>query len=382
MDYIGAVNQPLPWYTSAGIGVADLNEPQNKRRRASKKNERALAATVHDVARLANVSTATVSRALNSPDLVSPEVRERVSNAVKKLGYIPNDSARALRQSQTRLIGVIVPTLNYALYAAFFSAVREALGKSGYFPVLTTSEYDLGAEADEIRKLAKHGAQGLILVGLLRDPDAAGFLAASGIPHICTYATNLYDSETAIGFDNTRAIEDVVEYLVSLGHRRLAMLSGVTSNRNDRALARRAGFVNAVRAHRLECADWVAEQPYTIEGGRSALCDILDRGLQPSAIVCGSDMLAIGALQECKARGINVPQDLSIMGFDDLEIAAHLDPALSTVAVPSRDLGRLAAESIVTLCSGGEPQRHAALGTRLVIRSTTAAPPAPKARHA
>ena len=122
----------------------------------------------------------------------------------------------------------------------------------------------------------------------------------------------------------------------------------------------------------LEIEGWVEEAPYTIAGGRSAFLSLLNRSLKPSALVCGSDMLAIGALQECKARGIAVPSELSIMGFDDLEIAAHLDPALSTVEVPSGDMGRAAAEYIVGLCCGTELPSTTVFETALVIRGTTA----------
>ncbi len=351
-----------------------MKEPQPKRRQGIKGNQRVPSVTVSDVARLARVSTATVSRTINTPDIVRAEVRDRVTAAVQKLGYIPNDSARALRQSQTRLIGVIVPTLSYALYAEFFAAVQTTLGQNGFFALLTTTDYDLQVEAEQIVALAKQGAQGVILVGRLRDPAAANFLAASGIPCINTYSSDPFDSDLAIGFDNARAIGDVVTYLASLGHRRIAMLSGVTSNRNDRAIARLAGFRMALEARNLMSPDWVAEAPYTIEGGRAALCEILDRGLDPTAIVCGSDMLGIGAMQECKARGIHVPDDLSIMGFDNLEITAHLDPPLSTVSVPSKELGILAAESIIALCSGQPPVGKRVLDTHLVPRATTAKP--------
>lgn len=373
MDYINAVNLDFPCYVRVKE-KNDLNESPPKRRQPIKTKQGSPAATVSDVARLARVSTATVSRTLNSPDIVRPEVRERVTAAIQKLGYIPNDSARALRQNQTRLIGVIVPTLSYALYAEFFASLQKTLEQSGFYAVLTTSEYDLRAEAEQIVKLTKQGAQGLILVGRLREPQAASFLAASGIPYISTYSSDPFDSNTAIGFDNAQAIGNVIDYLASLGHTRIAMLSGLTSNRNDRALARLNGFRTAMNARNLSSPDWVAEAPYTIEGGRSALCEILDRGVRPTAIVCGSDMLGIGALQECKSRGIRVPYDLSIMGFDDLEVAAHLDPPLSTVAVPSRELGRLAAESIIGLCTGKGPAGARILETSLVIRSTTAEP--------
>lgn len=350
---------------------------EKRRRRAVKQTGSLNNVTTSDVARLAEVSTATVSRTLNTPNLVRPEVRERVEAAVEKLGFIPNDSARALRQNKTRLIGVVVPTLSYALYAEFYQKLQEALAKHGFFALLATSEYDLHVEAEQAIRLIRQGAQGLVLVGKVREKRLSDFLAASRVPTVNTYVVDPTDNTNNVGFDNVKAIESAVDHLIALGHRRIAMLSGITTGRNDRALARRRGYEATMQRHGFETEGWVEEAPYTIAGGRSALRSMLDRALKPTALVCGSDMLAIGALQECKMRSINVPRDLSIMGFDDLEIAAHLDPPLSTVEVPSKEMGMTAAECIVGLCLGTELPSRTVFETGLVIRSTTAPPRAP-----
>ena len=347
---------------------------EKRRRRTVKQTGSLNNVTTSDVARLAEVSTATVSRTLNTPNLVRPEVRERVEAAIEKLGFIPNDSARALRQNKTRLIGVVVPTLSYALYAEFYQKLQDALGRHGFFALLATSEYDLHVEAEQAIRLIRQGAQGLVLVGKIREKRLTDFLAASRIPTVNTYVVDPTDNTNNVGFDNVKAIESAVDHLIALGHRRIAMLSGITTGRNDRALARRRGYEATMQRNGLKSEGWVEEAPYTIAGGRSALRSMLDRALKPTALVCGSDMLAIGALQECKTRSINVPRDLSIMGFDDLEIAAHLDPPLSTVEVPSKEMGIAAAEYIVGLCLGTELPSRTVFETGLVIRSTTAPP--------
>jgi len=332
-------------------------------------------ATVSDVAKLAGVSTATVSRALNTPEIVSPEVRERVVMAVEKLGYVPNDSARALRQNQTRLIGVIVPTLSYALYADFFASLQSTLYDQGFFALLTTNNYDLDFEAEQATKLIRQGAQGLVLVGRLRDKKLASMLASSQIPYVCTYTTDPLNMENCVGFDNAKAIEGVVHHLASLGHRRVAMLSGSSAARNDRAMARIHGFTSAMTALGLTGKEWIEEAPYTIEGGRSALQRVFAKGWQPTAVVCGSDMLAIGALQQCLTIGLAVPRDLSVVGFDDLEITSHLEPPLTTVAVPSVALGKAAGDRIVALCRGLPLPPSPAFETRLIVRNSTSPPP-------
>jgi LacI family transcriptional regulator len=351
------------------------NEGRKRRRRPGKTAEAGqLAVTVNDVASLARTSTATVSRALNLPEAVSEDVRERVFAAVQKLGYIPNNSARALRQNQTRLIGVVVPTLKYALYATFYEGLQASLTSMGFFAVLTTSDYDLEVEAEQIRKLVQRGAQGLVLVGKTRDRKLTDFLARARVPYVSTYVFDPTDNENIVGFDNVRAIAGAVDYLVSLGHRDIVMLSGITSNRNDRAQARVKGFLDAAQTHKLPVEKRVAEAPYSIEGGRAALREIFDRGVEPTGIVCGSDMLALGAIQECRARGLKIPRDLSIIGFDDLDFAAHLDPPLSTVEVPSWNLGHTAGDYIVALCTGAKAPTVTNLPTRLLIRNTTGKP--------
>jgi LacI family transcriptional regulator len=352
--------------------AAAVNERPKKRRRRKAAAQRT--ATVNDVAVLARTSTATVSRALNFPRSVGEDVRKRVFAVVKKLGYVPNNSARALRQSQTRLIGLVVPTLKYALYATFYEALQERLATMGFFALLTTSDYDLALEAEQARRLVQQGAQGLVLVGKTHERTLTEFLKRTRVPYVNTYVFDPTGNKNTMGFDNVKAIAEVVAYLVSLGHRDVVMLSGLTSNRNDRALARVKGFMDAAKAHGLPVQQRVAEAHYSIEGGRAALREIFDRRIKPTAVVCGSDMLALGAMQECRARGLKVPRDLSIMGFDNLDFAPHLDPPLSTVEVPSSDLGRLAADHIVALCTGTAPPSITNLPTKLVIRSTTSKP--------
>src|SRR5882724_7218747 len=362
-----------------GGGAAALtdmpSESPKKRRQIGKAAIPAQpAVTVSDVAMLARTSTASVSRALNFPDTVGEDIRDRVLAAVQKLGYIPNVSARSLRQNQTRIIGVVIPTLKYALYATFFEGIQASLAPMGFFALLTTSDYDLAIEAEQARKLVQRGVQGLVLVGKVHDRKLTELLARARVPYVNTYVYDPVDNENIVGFDNRRAIGDAVTYLVSLGHRDLAMLSGITSKRNDRAQARVQGFLDAARAHGLPVDNRIAEAPYSIEGGLVAFCEIFDRGLAPTGVVCGSDMLALGAMQECRARGLKIPRDLSIIGFDDLDFAAHVDPPLTTIQVPSWDLGRTAGEYITALCSGRTPPAATNLPTRLLVRGTTGKP--------
>jgi LacI family transcriptional regulator len=164
----------------------------------------------------------------------------------------------------------------------------------GFFALLTTSDYDLATEAEQARKLVQQGAQGLVLVGKTHDRKLMEFLARARVPHVNTYVFDPINNENIVGFDNVKAIATAIDYLVSLGHRDIVMLSGITSNRNDRARARVKGFLGATKSHKLPIEKRVAEAPYSIEGGRTALREIFERGVEPTGIICGSDMLALG----------------------------------------------------------------------------------------
>lgn len=347
--------------------------PKAKLTRASQKSGVGPTSTVQDVAKLARVSTATVSRAINNPDIVRKDVRQRVFAAIEKLGYIPNNAARALRQNATRLIGVIIPTLKYALYTEFVEALQIELLANGFSAVLTTSDYSLQSEYEQANLLIQRGAQGLVFVGHQRDPKLQALLRSTQIPHVDAYAYDPASSSGTIGFDNAEAIASSTDYLISLGHTRLAMLSGITAN-NDRATARTEGFRRALSRKKLKSQGNVFEANYTIEGGRKAFRSMWESGLFPTGVVCGSDMLALGAMLECEALGLSIPGDISIMGFDNLEFAAHLHPPLSTVEVPSSAMGRQTGAYIVQRCRGSHPMNHTKFETKVIVRKTTDRP--------
>ena len=347
--------------------------PGKKVTRVSRQTEARTSSTVEDVARLARVSTASVSRAINNPDIVSPEVRERVTAAIENLGYIPNSSARALRQNATRLIGVIIPTLKYALYAEFVEALQAELLANRFSALLTTSDYSLQTEYEQAGVLIQHGVQGLVFVGRQRHRKLQALLRSTGIPYVNTYSYEPSSQSGTIGFDNAEAIAASTRYLISLGHKPLAMLWGITEN-NDRATARTEGFRNALAQHKLKSDGNVFEAAYTIEGGRMAFRNVMQSGLFPTGIVCGSDMLALGAMLECEASGLRVPDDVSIIGFDNLEFAAHLHPGLSTIEVPSKEMGQRTGAYIVKQCNEPGPAAHTKLETKLIVRRTTDRP--------
>lgn len=329
--------------------------------------------TVFDVAREVGCSIATVSRALNQPSRVSPVVRQRIVEAVGRLGYVPNGSARALRSSKSRLMGAIVPTLSHAIYARLIESLQGRLSLVGVSLLHVAVGYDLKLEAQHIRLLLEQGAEGIVLVGAHHRPESFNLLRDREVPFVATYAVG-GPGVPFVGFDNWKAGSMAARYLIDLGHRKLAMLAGITRN-NDRAAERVRGFRDAAAQVGIGKDDIeIIEAPYRMDSGEAGLRVILDKRPDRTALFCGSDILAVGAMKECRRRGIRIPNDLSIVGFDNLDVAEYLSPALTTIAIPAETMGLRAADFL--LSAPLERQLHARveLETQLIVRDTSAPP--------
>ena len=329
-----------------------------------------------DVARRAGVSTATVSRVLNAPGKVRTSTRLRVEAAIEQLAYVPDGAARGLASGRLRSIGAIVPTLDNAIFATCIGALQRRLDAHGFSLLIATSEYDPALELRAAQALLSRGIDGLMLVGNHRPETLNRYLERSGLPCVRTWVHAPDQASPTIGFDNHSAAARVAGYLLDLGHRRIGMIAG-QSDRNDRAAARVAG-VRSVLADRgvpLDAA-LLVQRPYDIAAGREGLRALLANPEPPTAVICGNDVLALGALLETQALGVAVPQALSLTGFDDLPIAANLVPALTTVRVPAAELGRRTADYLLAKLEGRNPPAHTELPVDLVVRGTTMPPPA------
>lgn len=330
-------------------------------------------ATQADIAAAAGVSTATVSRVLNRSPLVRAAVRERVEEAMSRLGYLPHGAARALASNRSFTVGAAIPTLNNAIFAQGINALERALQAAGYTLLLAISNYDPAIEALQIRRLIERGVDGLFLIGNDHAPDAYETIRRAGLPAVNTWAyAPTEDGHANIGFDNRVAAAAVVDHLVALGHRRIAMVAGITAG-NDRAADRVAGVRSALARHGLAPAR-VVERPYAIADGRAALAELLDGGAGATAIVCGNDVIALGVLFEAQARGIAVPGALSITGFDNLPLTEHVAPGLTTIDVPAQTMGERAAAALLAAIGGG-PIAGERLDAPLLVRGTTGPPP-------
>ncbi|MEO9874844.1 MAG: LacI family DNA-binding transcriptional regulator [Anderseniella sp.] len=330
--------------------------------------------TLEDVAHAAGVSTATVSRCLNEPGKVSEKTRDRVMQAVSKLNYSPNFGARAIAANRTGIFGAVIPTMENAIFARGIEAFQKSLVEKNATTLVASSAYDPEQEARQIRTMVARGADGLLLIGTERHPEIYTFLSDRNIPTVIAWACSADQSQSYVGFDNCAASERLVTRAIRLGHRSFACISAPTGT-NDRARDRVLGAQQAITAAGLDAAAMpVIETDYSIENGREAFRQFVSTAPLPSLVICGNDVLAVGAIQAARAAGLGVPEDVSIIGFDDIELATVISPALTTVHVPHRQMGQLAGDTLYSLVKDAEGPVRIELETRIVDRDSLAAP--------
>lgn len=332
--------------------------------------------TIEDVARAAGVSTATVSRVLSKPDVVRASTRERVMTAVRQLDYQPDAAAQALASGRTHTVGCVIPTLDHAIFARSTQALQTALARSGYQLLVASHEYDPATEYEVVRVLQQRGVDALVLVGTDHTASLWKVLRAWDKPAILTWSCD--DRLPSIGFDNVAAAAMATEHLLSLGHRRIGVISGLTAH-NDRARSRIEGVRQTLKRAGLKLMQSrLTEQALNINGGRAGLRVLMATTQPPTAIFCGNDLLATGALLEAQRIGIHVPGQLSICGIDNHELAGAVNPGLTTINLPTQDLGRITAHNVLTAIAGEAIAARSLLPFELIVRESTAPPPAPQ----
>ncbi|MBU1358812.1 MAG: LacI family DNA-binding transcriptional regulator [Gammaproteobacteria bacterium] len=331
--------------------------------------------TILDIARETGLSKSTVSRALNTPTQVAAEALQKIQAAIQTLNYIPDSHARSLVTQRSFAFAAVVPTLDNAIFAALMRGFQGVMAEHGFHVLVAANDYSAKAELDQLRTLAQLSIGGVMLVGASRDPEAYRFLDSRRIPYVLTSA---YDGNVpSIGWDNEAEARRLADHLLDLGHRRLAVIGGITLD-NDRAAARIAGYHAAMRARGVEPDPALTlECPYDIPSSRAAMRRLLDQPQRPTAVLCGNDVQAFGAILECHAQGVRIPQDISITGFDDLEMAAHFQPALTTMRSPAAQMGRRAADMLLAVNEGRPMPASTRLDLELILRRTTGPAPVP-----
>jgi LacI family transcriptional regulator len=340
--------------------------------------ESALRAPVglRQVALAANVSTATVSRVINTPDLVSPKLRQRINEAIDRLGWVPDGAARALATKKSFTIGAVFPTLTHGDFARATTAIQEELHANGYTLLLACSDYDMEREFQQIRKFLERGVDGLILVGENHHPDLEKFLLRRDVPMINTFVYSQHSHGTCIGPDNHKLFYDMTRHLIDLGHEIFAVVAQSVKN-NDRAQARLQGIKDAlaekgiaVRPQHFAIGQW------SVSEGRNLFARVMRQSPRPTAVICGNPYLAVGAYLESMVMGLRVPDDVSIVGYDDIEVMSHLPVPLTTVRVQSEQVGRNAARFLLGRLDGRDIEIPFQCESEIVLRASSGPPPA------
>jgi len=327
-----------------------------------------------DVAQLAGVSTATVSRTLNQPEQVDPETRQRVLRAAAKLRYVPHGAARSLRSHRSKMVGAVVPSFDYALYARTTSAMQQRLDERGYSLVLAEHHYDLAAELRVTGQLVEHGVDALVFVGIDHAPGLFSLLEDYGRPYVLTWGVDPLCRHPSIGFDNQRATYEITRHLIGLGHRRFGLISAFVEG-NDRARTRGAGMRAALAESGLALQEGCVQYgPIALGAAADAMRRLLALPAPPTAVVATNDVFAVGAMMACREAGVRIPEDISITGVDNTDLGATQTPGLTSISTPIIEIGHAAAEQLIARLEGREYEAFQTFPIRLVHRGSTAPP--------
>jgi LacI family transcriptional regulator, gluconate utilization system Gnt-I transcriptional repressor len=327
------------------------------------------AVTLHDVAKLAGVAPITASRALNSPDQVSAEVLKKVGDAIARTGYVPNLLAGGLASTRSRLVAAVVPTIAGPVFLETVQSLTESLAERGYQLMLGQSGYSGSREDALLEAIIGRRPDGIVLTGIMHSAEGRRRLLASGIPVVETWDLTPTPIDMLVGFSHVEVGRAVAKFLHAKGRRRFAVVAGD----DERATRRLGAFEAAAVALGLPRVQRVVvPAPTTLRSGRAALSTLLTGGGEAiDAVFCSSDLLALGVMTEALARRVKVPAQLAVVGFGDLNFAADLHPALTTVHINGAGIGRQAAQFIVDRAEGrGVAQRVIDIGFSIVDRKS------------
>jgi len=316
---------------------------RSQRRRAGRQPR------IEEVAALAGIATITVSRALRRPEKVAPETRARIMAAVEQLGYIPNLAASSLASRRSGIVAVIVPTIANSVFADTVQGLSDVVTSRGLQLLLGQSAYSEEAERALLAAVVGRQPDGIVLTGVAHAAPTRALLERAGVPVVETWDLTETPVDLLVGFSNEAAGAAMGRYLAGKGRRRPAFVSGG----DHRATARRQGFAAALAAAGLPAPTVVTlDGPPAYGAGRRGLDAVLARAPETDAVFFATDVLAVGALLECRRLGLAVPERVAIAGLGDLEIAAELQPTLTTLRIPSYEIGRRAGELLLARIDG------------------------------
>ena len=328
--------------------------------------------TIYDVAKLAQVSTATVSRALNGTGQIAPATRKAIDDAVEQLGYRPNTIARSLVTKSTQTIAFLLPDITNPFYASLVSGIQQLALKRDHTMLLCTTEGDPERDEQYLRLLRAKQVDGALVDGLVLPPDRIARFVEEGFPIVCLDRDIAAASVPLVQVDNRRGARLATEHLLSLGHDRIAHVSGALDLRISQQ--RVAGYRKAL-ANAGVTADprLLAAGDFTEAAGYQATRTLLESDADLTAVFAANDLSAVGALRAITESGRRVPEDVSLVGFDDVPLASFTSPPLTTIHQPAVEIAERATEILIDLTQGRQvPKLRYLLEPKLVVRGSTA----------
>jgi LacI family transcriptional regulator len=329
---------------------------------------------IAEIARRANVSTATVSRTLNQSGPVKATTARKVWRAVTALNYYPNSHARTLVSGRSRLIGLIVSDITNPFFPELIRVFEDLASQKQYDLLLTSTDYDTSRMTTCLRRMLERKVDGVAMMTSEMDMSLIKELSKRSVPIVFMDVGQMGPRMSHVSIDYGNGIRQAVEHVVELGHRNIGFITGPLDLHSART--RRQAFVDGLRHHRITLdRKLVREGTHTAEGGEKAMKEILKLSRIPTAVVCSNDWTAIGALHAIHASGLRVPEDVSLVGFDDIPLTSYTTPTLTTIRMSAKDVGATAFQALFSLI--GEEHLEGdvyQVPTRLVVRESTAKP--------
>ncbi|WP_077620003.1 LacI family DNA-binding transcriptional regulator [Bacillus sinesaloumensis] len=325
--------------------------------------------TMKEIARLANVSSATVSRVLNNSGYVSDDVRKRILKIIDETGYIPSEHAKALRTKQSNVIGVILPKLSTETASRLVNGISEELAEHGYQILLTNTNLDPKKEIEYLKLLKSKQVDGIILLATNRGEELQDEIKKLRIPFVAT-GQELQGVPSVIN-NNFQAAKDITQLLIDKGHQKVAFI-GVDEADYEVGYKRKAGYLDALEENAIDVVDqWIQKGEFSIESGYQMAKEVFEQSSEkPTAIVAVTDRLAIGAMEYLKEQGLHIPNDVAITGMGASDLSKYVVPTLTTVDLLSEYTGAEAAKTLLQILQEGTSSEKKQIDYRLIIRDS------------
>lgn len=345
--------------------------PEKRTARVSKNGKRRL--DIRDVAKHAHVSIATVSRTINRVPTVDKQLAERVWKSIHALNYFPNTQARSLVSGRSRIFGLLISEITNPFFPELIQGFEDIAVDNGYEILIGSTNYDLARMDICIRRMLERNVEGVAVMTFGIEQPLLDELASRDVPMVFVDTAPTNTLVRALLVDYRKGIREGVQHLAALGHREFSFISGPLKQRSSQL--RKEAFLESLDEIGVAAdPEWLIEGDHTLEGGMAAMEKLLRGPELPTAVMCSNDMTAIGALRVLAHAGMSVPEEMSVIGFDDIHLAEFVYPPLTTVQMSRADLARGAFESLRAIRENPEKRARPMIPTRLVVRQSTSYP--------